>query len=156
MSRRITFLLSIVLLTQSVGAFQNAAAGSDAFSPAERSRLQRESKIDGRVKVYDAASQRLLKSVTAKVRENDLGGLKTALSDWSRVLTEALKDVEASVKPGKKPKPLMRFEIQLRKAIAEIEGFKTTSGVEVFDLLNAWITQAEETRSRFVDILFQR
>lgn len=156
MSQLIAFLLTVTLILQP-GVTRLAGAGiADPFSPPERAQLRQEKKVDGRIKVYDAASQRLLKSVGARIKEENRDGLTAALSDWSRVLGEALEDVELSVQPGKKPKALIRFEIQLRKAISELEGLKMNSGVETFDLLGSWIAQAEEVRSRFVDILFQR
>lgn len=156
MSQLMAFLLAASLLQQPGSTPPAGTGGRDPFSPQERTRLRREQKIDGRIKLYDAASQRLLKSVSTSVKEEKLEGLATTLDDWSMILAEALKDIEASVQPGKKPKPLIRFEIQLRKAIADVEELKTTTGVEAFDILNSWINHAEQVRSRFVDILFQR
>lgn len=156
MIRLSALLLSAALLQSPGGAPPQAAGEREKFSVSERAQLEREKKIDGRVKVYDRASQRYLKAVKARIKDEDLGGLKAELEGWRGVLEEALGDVEASVQPGKKQKPLRQFEIRLRKAIAELEGLKTTSGVEAFDLLHSWSARAEEIRSRFVDILFQR
>ena len=150
-------LLLIYLLV--TATFQDPAArdgAPDFLTPQERSRLARESKAEGRVGVYQAASQRYEATVTKLVAGEQLEALSSALAQWRLLLDTSLKDIEAGVVPGKKPKNVRRYEIHLRKVLSDMTRLKKTGTVEMFDALEAWCTRAEAVRQRIVDIMFAK
>jgi hypothetical protein len=127
----------------------------DALNAVEKAKLSRELQIDGRIKVYLSASKRMQQSMHDAVSGGDFSNMPDALKLWSSLLSGSLEDIEASLRAKKKSKALIRYEIQVRKALAEFKGYKTKAPVEQHDELDAQLAAAEEIRKRFVDIIFR-
>ncbi len=129
--------------------------GSDlGLTAAEKDALQREQKIDNRIKIYDNASERLSKTIESLVRKDSFQSVPDVLKSWGDVLEMAAKDIDSNASRKKKSKALIRFEIRLRKEIGAAQEYKIRAPVDQQDLFNSWLNRAEEIRKKFVDILF--
>ena len=89
------------------------------------------------------------------VSKNESEAVPGILKLWTSLLNESLEDIEASLKEEKKPKRLKKYEIQLRKAIKDMEDYKISASVDLTDDFEAFLDRAETVRKRFVEILFQ-
>jgi hypothetical protein len=128
----------------------------DCLLPAEKERLRAAPKLDDRIKIYNAGLGRCRKSADAAIARQDSAALTKALADWMVLLEHSLQDIEATADRRKKSKALIRYEIQLRKALADLDESKLKLTYEQMEELEAWLDKAEKIRKRFVDILFQR
>lgn len=152
MTRIISFFSLAIVLAQAAMA-QDFASG---FTPEERSRLQREEKVDNRIKVYEKASKRLQNLVSEAVASQQFNDVPATLSTWMEIITASLKDIEANLKGKKKSKQLIKYEIQIRKAITAVEDYKLRAPLDQQECFDAWIEKADAVHTRFVDILFKR
>ena len=111
--------------------------------------------IEKRIKVYQKASERMLKNLEKSISEKEFQAVPEALSTWTMLITESLKDIQANLEPKKKrPKPLVKYEIQVRKAIRNIRDLKIRAPLDQQDVFDRCIGRAEGVRSKMVDILF--
>ena len=129
---------------------------SGTFTEKEAREIEKESdNIEKRIKVYKKASERMLKNLQKAVSGRAFQAVPEALSTWSMLITESLKDIQANLEPkNKRPKPLIKFEIQVRKAIRDIRNLKIRAPVDQQDVFDRCIGQAEDVHSKMVDILF--
>jgi hypothetical protein len=142
------------LLLSLAHAVQNAAP-EDGLTAAERTKMAGQQKIDGRIKIYESASQRHKAALSSASQKQDHDSVPEILKSWTSLLNFSFQDIDRSiVDRRKKSKPLIRYEIQLRKAIAEVQALKTAAPVEIFDQLDAWAKQADSVRQKFVQIIF--
>jgi hypothetical protein len=150
---------SIGLLTLALCAFLQAISlplfQGDALNAEEKATLGTAEKIDDRIKVYHSASKRIQQSVHAAVHNQDFSSVQDSLKRWGSILSGSLEDIEANLKTTKKPKALIRYEIQVRKAITEFRGYKTKVPLEQQDEFDAQLAGAEKIRKRFVELIFQ-
>jgi len=130
--------------------------GPDGLLDAERVRLEREVKLDRRIKIFEAASIRYQNSITSSVQNQELQTVPTQLKSWANLLESSLKDVEKSTARKDKSKALIHYEIHLRKAVSDIQELKLKASVDELDSFESWLAKAEEVRKKFVDMLFQR
>ena len=130
----------------------------DVFAPAEKAALASSPKIDGRIKVYQATSERFRANLAAAIAKNDYSSLPTTLQDWAQVLQISSKDIDQSIKNRKKKSgALKNYEIRLRKSISDVQAYaKSSVPVDVIDQFEAWLTQAEDVHQKLVDILFPK
>jgi predicted phage-related endonuclease len=127
----------------------------DGLTAQEQGKLAEQKKIDGRIKVYQSATERYKSALVAKLKQQEYASVPEILQSWNRLLTYSLQDIDKSiVDRRKKSKALIRYEIQLRKAISDIQARKTAAPVEVFDQLDTWLKQADQVRRKLVDIIF--
>jgi len=124
----------------------------DAQEMAQFSRAQ---KVDDRIQVYAAASLRMERSMTAEIGTNDFSHIPKELDLWVELLSGSLNDIDANIQPKKKPKYLIRYEIQVRKALAVLKEFKVKAPIDQQDIFDSKLTEAEAIRKRFVDIIFR-
>jgi len=126
------------------------------FIEKEAVKLEKEADdIEERIKVYKKASERMMKDILRAVSKKEFQMLPDSLTSWTTLLTESLKDIDANLeRKKKKSKPLIKYEIQVRKAIKDIRDFKTRAPVELQDIINQSIGRAESVRTRMVEILF--
>ena len=148
---RWTFALILGLAAQAGGPSSESDSGLTA---AEKEQLQKEQKIDSRIKIYETASTRLFKALEANVLKEDFQSVPACLKTWTSLLDLAVEDINANASRKKKSKALIRYEIQLRKALADVQGFKIRAPVDEQDEFDAFLNRAEEIRKKFVDILF--
>ena len=112
-------------------------------------------KVGDRIKIYLSASRRMQQSVHAAVRGGDFSNVPDALKSWVSLLSGSLQDIEANLKVKTKSKPLIRYEIQVRKALTEFKTYKTKAPVEQQDEFDEQLAGAEKIRKRFVEIIFR-
>jgi len=126
------------------------------FTDKEAVKLEKEADdIEERIKVYRKASERMMKSLLKEVSKKEFQTLPDNLSSWTALLTASLKDIEANLeRKKKKSKPLIKYEIQIRKSIKDIRDFKTRAPVQQQDIINLSIDRAEGIRATMVEILF--
>lgn len=149
-------LLFLLLLDLSAAAFPAApAADGSLFSPAESARLAGAKSLDDRIKVYESASGRMRETIEKLARREAFGAIPDALETWTSLLGQSLEDIRAHTPPGrKKSKRLIRYEIQVRKAVAGMKELKIKSPVELADAFDTFLARAESVRKEFIDILF--
>jgi hypothetical protein len=126
----------------------------DSMLPLERGKLQKEEKINNRIKIYKTASTRYLNTFGSATSTNDFESVPPTLQVWMSLLTESLQDIDANVERKKKSKALIDYEIHLRKSINEVKDYKVKVPLEQQDFLDSWVVQAETIQTRFLDILF--
>jgi hypothetical protein len=126
----------------------------DGLNTVERAQLEKEGKIDNRIKVYEAASIRCHASIRQGVTTNDYNGISEMLKSWTRLLSASLKDIDAHIQRKKKSRTLIQYEIRLRKEITEMQDFKLRAPAELQEDFEQWSAGAETVHKQFVDILF--
>jgi hypothetical protein len=129
-------------------------SAADGLTSVERERLQREQKIDNRIKIYENASARLFKTLEAAVLKEDFQSVPAILKFFTTLLNLAIKDIDQNESRKRKSRALIRYEIQLHKTISGVQGFKIRAPVDQQDDFDAWLNRAEEIRKKFMDILF--
>jgi hypothetical protein len=130
--------------------------GPDGLTPTERSKLEKEAKIDSRIRVYEAASTRFHKSVRSAVQKQEFEIVEEDLNSWIKVLSASLEDIEANVNRKKMSRPLIRFEIHLRKAFLDLQDLKHKAPLEEQEKIETWLGRADGIRNSFLNILFKR
>ncbi len=146
-------LFSIVALAQVADSTRFA---DEILDDKEKQKMARAVKVEDRIKVYEAASKRIHQTLEAAVAGDDFSKAPDILKLWLSLLSGSLEDIEANLKTRKKSKPLIRYEIQVRKAITASRGYKTKAPLEQQDLFDSYLAQAEKIRKRFVEIIFKQ
>jgi hypothetical protein len=149
----------LVILGRFVGPVNTQAVhlpGPDGLTPTERSKLEKEAKIDSRIRVYEAASTRFHKSVRSGVQKQEFEIVQEDLNSWMKVLSASLEDIEVNVNRKKMSRSLIRYEIQLRKAFVDLQDLKHKAPLEEQEKIETWLGRAEGIRNSFLNILFKR
>jgi hypothetical protein len=126
------------------------------FNSEEKLGFDKASNADSRIKIYLKASIRIQKSIQSEVAKENFQAAANDMKTWTTILDESLKDIEANLKTKKKSTNLIRYEIQVRKAITDSQNYKLKAPFEQQDLFESCLKQAEYVRKKFVDILFKR
>jgi hypothetical protein len=130
-------------------------ATGNLFSPAEQAQLEKASNVEGRIKVYTAASKRIQHSLETAVGKDNFETVPDDLKLWTALLSKSLEDIEANLQTKKKSRALINYEIQVRKSISQTESFKIRAPIEQQDLFESCLSDAAKVRKKFVDILFR-
>jgi hypothetical protein len=130
-------------------------AALDWATSAERTRLQSQEKIENRIKVYELASERYRKEVMEYAGRQEFDALTQILASWTQLLEESHKDIDANIGRKKKSRALIRYEIQLRKSIGDMQQTKLKARADDLEEFESWVDRAEEIRKTFVNILFR-
>jgi hypothetical protein len=146
------FTLMVTLLPQAV--FLQGRPLPSSFSASERARLEQEQKVDGRIRIYSAASDERHRTILKAMSEQNSEAVSLALRSWTELLDFSLEDIRANAAGRSKSKALRNYEIQLRKALDSINDVKMRGTSGQLDEFEAWLGHAEEVRSRLVRILF--
>jgi len=154
------------LLTCLMGAlFVSAAAQAGpvpapgpfaALTTEENAQLARQTKIDGRVRIYEKATVRFASELSKLVNQEDFPEVRARLALWQGLLSGSVSDIVSSVPRGKRPKAVIKYEIQLRKVIAEMQSLRVTASVEAFDAFQEWAASAEECRKSIMAVIFPK
>jgi hypothetical protein len=126
----------------------------DALTGAEKAQLQKEQKLDNRIKIYDRASIRMSKTLEALAIREDFEPVPAALEKWTALLSLAARDIQEHASRKKKSKALIRYEIGLRRALSDVQSYKIRAPVDQQDTFDSFLKHAEAIRKSFVDILF--
>ncbi len=149
--RSLAAFLSLLFQAGSVFSFPDGI-----LSPAEKLRIERESKVENRIKVYEAASKRIHRTIQAAISKDEFETLPANLRLWTTLLEESLKDIEANLKSKKKPRPLINYEIQLRKAIAATQKSKIRAPVDQHEVFDSCLERAKAVRKKIMALLFRQ
>ena len=148
----------LILMSIALGLLMQNASFSppvdSALNSVERLKMEKELKIENRIKIYRQASERIQKNIEDAVSKDSYKTLPPYLRLWTSLLSESLKDIQANLKLRKKSKNLISFEIQVRKAVSNSLNYKIRSPVELHDAFDACLEKAEKIRQQFVEILF--
>ena len=131
-----------------------ADGATEIYTPAEKKRLASAKSLDNRIKVYDTAFVRIRKQIEKDVREDRFKDAARTLSGWSALLSESLTDIEKNVNLKKKSGRLRQYEIHLRQAISGLRDLRQRAPMELYDAVISFEDKAEETRNKFMSILF--
>jgi hypothetical protein len=131
-----------------------AGAAPEIYTPSEKNRLSSARSIDDRIRVYDTAFQRIRKEIENDIREDRFEDAARTLSRWSALLSESLTDIEANSIPNRRSNRLRQYEINLRQAINGMRSLSMRAPMDLYDALDSFSEQAEETRRKFINILF--
>ncbi len=147
---QLILILCLLIQSGSVPSFSD-----DIFSPKEKTKLEKASSVKGRIKIYRTASIRIQKSIHEAVKDETFGTIPDNLKLWTSLLSQSLIDIETNLQSKKKPRELIQYEIQVRKAIAALQDDQIKAPLNQHDQFESCIAQAEEIRKRFVEILFR-
>jgi hypothetical protein len=138
------------------GGPPSAPTASDCLAAVEKSKLSREQKIDGRIKVYREISARFHKQMMNATAKKSFDDFPALLACWKEHLIASLKDIETNINRKKKSGALKDFEIHLRKSIIDANSARLKASYHQTADFDAWLTEANMVHTRFVDLLFQR
>jgi hypothetical protein len=144
------FVLYALLQTAPVSLLKG-----DVLNPDEKAKLSAAQKVDERIQVYHSASKRMQQSITVAVSGNDFSNMPDALNRWVELLSGSVEDIDANIKPKKKSKALIRYEIQVRQALTSLKGYKAKAPIDQQDVFDSKLSEAESIRKRFVEIIFR-
>lgn len=152
--------MPIICLLAFVSALLLQGTGSpsiedDIFLPRERVQLEKAENVERRIKVYEAASKRIQKTLEAAVTKEKFQVVPNTLRLWMTLLSTSLEDIEANLRTKKKSRALINYEIQVRKSIARTESLKIHAPVDQQDIFDSCISEAETVRKQFIEILFR-
>ena len=151
------FWSMILLFSFAVQQVNQPPEAPDLFTPAERSQLAKSTKIDGRIKVYQAASERFRTGLESEMTKHNYSAIPDTLKSWAQLLKISVKDIDESITNRKKKSgALKNYEIRVRKSISNAQAYKTAVPVDIIDQFDAWLAQAEDVHQRLVDILFPK
>jgi hypothetical protein len=138
-------------------AAPNPVFPENLFTEKEKRKLEKnQDDLEERIEVYRDASTRICKNIEKDVSAGNYGEIPARLKIWVVLLTESLKDIEANIDPKKrKLKDLIKYEIQIREAIHNIEDFKLRAPPGQQEVFESRIGEADTVRGKMVKILFQ-
>ncbi len=127
------------------------------FTEKEREKIDKNADDLGkRIEVYRDASARMHKALGKSVSAGDFGPVPGQLEAWVRFLAESVKDIEANTDPEKKRlKALIRYEIDVRKAINDLRNYRVRAPAAQQDAFERCVGRADALRGTMVDLLFR-
>ena len=128
----------------------------DIFTAKEIKKLEKERDINDRMKIYTDASKRIQKRVNRAASRGQFQSIPDDLTLWTTLLTNSFEDIRASIDPEKKYKNLIKFEIQVRKSLDDLQDNKIKAPLDQHDVFDACLEQAEAIRKKFVELIFPR
>jgi hypothetical protein len=141
-----------ILILPAAGAFSTAG---ETLLPEEKIELSQSKSLNSRIKIYHAASQRMVQALQDAVRKEQFETVPDALEAWVSLLEASIKDIEADPKANKKSKKLRKFEIHIRKTLKDLPNMKLKAPYEQIDAFDSCVAKAETIRKKIVDILFK-
>lgn len=128
----------------------------NVFTSKEIEKLEKERDINDRIKIYTNAAKRTQKRLDKAASKGQFQLFPKDLELWTALLTNSLVDIEASIEPGKKYKNLIKFEIEVRKALDNMQDYRIKAPIDQQDVFDTCLTQTELIRKKFVEIIFPR
>jgi hypothetical protein len=126
----------------------------DIFTDTESKKLEKERDVNDRIKIYTNASKRIQKRLNRAASKGEFSSVPNDLKLWIELLAKSLEDIETNLMPGKKSKNLIKYEIQVRKSLADMEDYRIGAPFEQQDAFESSIRQAGDIRQRFVALIF--
>jgi hypothetical protein len=149
------FLAALILAFNILGQTEFVPSfDDDVFSSKEKIQLEKADSVDRRIKIYTEASKRLQKELHEAVIAGDFKFVPANLRQWTLLLVRSLEDIEANLKPKKKYKSLIKYEIQVRKSLAAIRDYRIQAPIDQQDAFDSCLVQAESVHKRLVEKIF--
>ena len=148
-----SLILVLGMLIQAGGV---PGAAGDIFSASEKAQMEKANSAERRIKVYEGASKRLQQALHEAVMKEEFGTVPDTLKLWTALLARSLEDIEANLKSKKKPRSLINYEIQVRKAISSTQSLKIRAPIDQQDAFDSCLSRAEAIRKQLVEILFNQ
>jgi len=147
-----SLFLSILFQTGTVPSFPDGI-----FTAKEKEKIVKNADdIGERIEAYRDASIRIHKTLLKTISDKEYSSVSEQLKTWMSLLSESIKDIESSINPKKKKsKALIKYEIQVRKAVNDLRDYKIRAPYEQQDILEQCIDLADAVRGKMVDLLFQ-
>jgi hypothetical protein len=145
-------LFFLSLFVQAGGASPPAV---ESFSIEEKARLAASIAINGRISIYNKASQRIQTDLQEAIHQDHFEIVPDILTAWSSLLQTSIADIETDGKSNKKSKELRKFEIRIRKDIKDLADMKLKAPYNQQDIFESCIAKAETIRKKIIDILFK-
>jgi hypothetical protein len=149
--RFLALALSVIIQGGSVPSFEGGI-----LNPKEKTQLEKANSVDRRIKVYTAATKRIDKSLREAVSKGQFETVAADLKLWTSLLSKSLEDIEANLKSKKKSRDLIKYEIQVRKTLSNLQDYRIQAPIEQQEEFDSCLAEAEAIRQKFVDILFPR
>jgi hypothetical protein len=129
----------------------------DLFIEKEKKKIEKNrDDLNERLEVYKDASMRIQKSLQKNLASGKYDLAFRQMDTWLSLLSGSIEDIEANTNPKKKKsKDLIRYEIQVRRSIGELQDYKIRVPVKEQDALERAIERADAIRVKMVDVLFQ-
>jgi hypothetical protein len=124
--------------------------------PKEKEKFAKAVNVEQRIKVYESATVRIHQTLHKMAAEGSYTKISESMRVWNTLLAGSLQDIEANLKTKKKSRPLIRYEIQVRKLLKEAEGVKNSMPAEEEEMFKSLLAQAEVIRKRFMAIIFKQ
>lgn len=134
---------------------ENAAHAGDFLTPSEKSQIEREDNVENRIRIYESASARIHRTIRALIERQEFPELLPQMRAWQDLTAEAFRDIDRNIGRKKKSKNLIRFEIQLRKALLDLRNLKFQIPHEYQDEFESVLDRVDGVHKKLVDILFQ-
>ena len=127
------------------------------FTDKEKKKIEKNTDdLDERIEAYKDASVRIQKSLLKSLSDKEHDIASKQLEAWVSLLSGSIEDIAKNTNLKKnRSKDLMRYEIQVRRAIDELRDYKLRVPYENQDLFERSIDRADAIRGRMVDILFR-
>jgi hypothetical protein len=155
----VTHMSLLGLLAFTLCAFLQEAAApppiDDLLNSKEKANMAAAKNASQRIKVYQAASVRYQQTLESAIIKEDFSQTPDDLKRWNALLSASLQDIETNLTTKKKSKPLIRYEIEVRKGIVAFGGYKTKVPIDQQDIFATYLSQAEKIRKRFIEMIFQ-
>ena len=153
-----SILCSLILalsISLQYGNVRGFPAGT--FTEKEAGKIEKESNdIDARINVYRDASIRMQKELRDTVSKEGFQDVPDHLQLWTSMVTQSLRDIEASIDPKKKKsKALIKYEIHVRQTLNDLRELQIRAPYEQQIVFEDCINAANVARGKMVDILFQ-
>jgi hypothetical protein len=126
------------------------------LNPKEKEQLARAINVEQRIKVYITASSRIQQTLHGLAADGDFAKIPDSLQVWNTLLSGSLRDIEANLKTKKKSRALIRYEIQVRKLLTEVQEYKNNIPEEDAETFKSLLAQADKIRKQFVEIIFKQ
>jgi hypothetical protein len=147
------FALAVLLFLQTA---TDLSFTEGILNPKEKGQLARAVNVEQRIKVYTAASSRIQQTLHGMAADGDFARITDSLNLWNTMLSGSLQDIEANLKTKKKSRALIRYEIQVRKLLTEVQEYKISIPAADEETFKSLLAQADKTRKQFVDIIFKQ
>ena len=149
-------MLTLLPLGFVLGLLLQAPSVPDGvLSASEKTQFEKEANVEHRIKIYGAAARRIQKELEESVAKEEFPLVPDTLKKWVALLEASSKDIESNLRAKNKSRPLISYEIQVRKAISSTQAYRIRAPMEQQDVFGASLEAAETARKKLVEILFR-
>ena len=146
----------VLVFTMILQANWASSYEGDIFTSKEIKKLEKERDINDRIKIYTNASKRIRERLDKAASRKQFQSVPGDLELWTALLANSLEDINNHIDPQKKSRNLIKFEIEVRKTLDDLQDYRIKAPIDQQDAFDACLSQAESIRKKFVEIIFSR